>query len=57
MQVTRERFLPDLRCPPSEVPLETEGRNKGSLTQMELLVGSGPALSIQKITCLQAVLI
>lgn len=57
MEVSQERFLPDLCSPASEVSLETKGRNKGNLTQREFLVGSAPALGIQKIICLHAVLI
>lgn len=56
MEVSQERFLPDLCSPTSEVSLETKGRNKNSLIQREFLVVSGSALSIQKII-LHAVLI
>lgn len=57
MQVSPERFIPDLCSPTSELSQEKKGRNEGNLPQGELLVESVPALSIQKIICLHVVLI
>lgn len=48
--------LADLCSSTSEVPLETEGRNKSTYPR-ELLLSSGSALNIHKIICLHATLI